>query len=180
MAISRANCTLRNMCGIQKMHNIWTLWNNLILWNNSILQNNLILRKTRFSGIQRFSELSENCRISSHQILTGKIDRSETAVEIMNHQQHKRADIYWYRNRYCYMNFNDHISTVSNLSVLMSKFDVMRPCNFHKVLKTSVLGFCRRPDLTEYCPISSFIIICMWSVYSISLKPWVNRKELKY
>ena len=36
------------------------------------------------------------------------------------------------------MNFNDQVSAVSNLSVLMSKFDVMRPCNFHKVLKTSV------------------------------------------
>ena len=38
------------------------------------------------------------------------------------------------------MNFNDYVSTVSNLSVVMSKFDVTRPCNFHKVLKNSVSG----------------------------------------
>ena len=37
------------------------------------------------------------------------------------------------------MNCNDYVSAVSNLSVLMSKFDVTRPSNFHKVLKTSVL-----------------------------------------
>ena len=43
-----------------------------------------------------------------------------------------------------------------------------------------VPGFCGRPDLTEYCLISSLIIICMWSVYSISLKPGVDRKELKH
>ena len=36
--------------------------------------------------IQRFSERCENCRVLSHQILTGKIDRLETALEIMNHQ----------------------------------------------------------------------------------------------
>ena len=35
-------------------------------------------------------------------------------------------------------NCNDYVSAVSNLSVLMSKFDVTRPSNFHKVLKTSV------------------------------------------
>ena len=33
------------------------------------------------SRLQRFSELCENCRVSSHQILTGKIDMSETALE---------------------------------------------------------------------------------------------------
>ena len=31
---------------------------------------------------------------------------------------------------------NDYVNVVSNLSVSMSKFDVMRPSNFHKVLKT--------------------------------------------
>ena len=36
------------------------------------------------------------------------------------------------------MNSNDYVSTVSDLSVPMSKFDVTRPSNFHKVLKTSV------------------------------------------
>ena len=36
--------------------------------------------------VQRFSELSENRRVASHQILTGRTDRSETALEIMNHQ----------------------------------------------------------------------------------------------
>ena len=36
------------------------------------------------------------------------------------------------------VNCNDYVSAVSNLSVLMSKFDVTRPSNFHKVLKTSV------------------------------------------
>ena len=38
--------------------------------------------------LYRGSELCKNCRISSHQILTGKIDRSrlEIALEIMNHQ----------------------------------------------------------------------------------------------
>ena len=36
------------------------------------------------------------------------------------------------------MNFNDHVSGVSNLSVKVSKFDVMRPYSFHKVLKTPV------------------------------------------
>ena len=32
----------------------------------------------------------------------------------------------------------DYINTISNLSFPMSKFDVMRPSNFHKVLKNSV------------------------------------------
>ena len=36
------------------------------------------------SDVQRFSELCENRRVSSHQILTGRTDRSETALEIMN------------------------------------------------------------------------------------------------
>ena len=38
------------------------------------------------------------------------------------------------------MNSNDYVSTVSGLSVPMSKFDVTRPSNFHKVLKTSVFA----------------------------------------
>ena len=37
---------------------------------------------------------------------------------------------------------HDYESAVSDLSVLMSKIDVMRPSNFHKVLKNSVfLGY---------------------------------------
>ena len=36
------------------------------------------------------------------------------------------------------MNFNDYASAVSDLSVLMSKFDVTRRCNFYRVLKTFV------------------------------------------
>ena len=55
------------------------------------------------------------------------------------------------------MNFNDHVSAVSNLSVLMSKFDVMRPCNFHKVLKTSV-----RIDVKLVC-----LFVCLF-VYLFS------------
>ena len=39
------------------------------------------------------------------------------------------------------MNNNDYINTVSDLSVPMSKFDMTRPSNFHRVLKTSVLIF---------------------------------------
>ena len=35
--------------------------------------------------VQRFSELCENCRVSSHQILTGRADGSETALKMMNH-----------------------------------------------------------------------------------------------
>ena len=36
------------------------------------------------------------------------------------------------------MNSNDYVSTVSDLSVPLSNFDVTRPSNFHKVRKTSV------------------------------------------
>ena len=44
----------------------------------------------------RFSELCENRRVSSHQMLTGRTDRLETALEIMNdhaRQKHKGADV---------------------------------------------------------------------------------------
>ena len=37
------------------------------------------------------------------------------------------------------MNSNDYASVVSDLSVIMSKFEVTRPYNFHEVLKTSVI-----------------------------------------
>ena len=48
--------------------------------------------------IQRFSELCENCRVLSHQILTVKTDLSETALEIMNHHAGKEQmlDVYKY------------------------------------------------------------------------------------
>ena len=39
------------------------------------------------------------------------------------------------------MNSNDYVSVASDLSVIMSKFEVTRPYNFHKVLKTSVTKF---------------------------------------
>ena len=46
------------------------------------------------------------------------------------------------------MNINDYVSVVSRLSVIMSKFEVTRPYNFHKVLKTSVLNIRPVPDKT--------------------------------
>ena len=39
--------------------------------------------------LQRFSELYEKCRVLSHQMLTGRTDRSETALEIMNDHAHQ-------------------------------------------------------------------------------------------
>ena len=38
----------------------------------------------RSPEIQRFSELCENRRVSSHHMLIGRTDRSETALEIVN------------------------------------------------------------------------------------------------
>ena len=43
------------------------------------------------------------------------------------------------------MNSNDYINVVSELSVLMSKFDVTRPSNFHEVPKTSILSVQGKP-----------------------------------
>ena len=49
-------------------------------------------------ALQRFLELCENCRVLSHQILTGKTDRSETALEIINHHAGRSRcyDVYKY------------------------------------------------------------------------------------
>ena len=47
------------------------------------------------------------------------------------------------------MNHNDYVSVVSNLSVLMPKFDVMIFSNFHKVLKNLAV-FSSKIRLFEY------------------------------
>ena len=62
------------------------------------------------------------------------------------------------------MNSNDYVSVVSDLSVVMSKSEVTRPNNFHKVLKTSVsvtnaIVF----DLTlYYMQRTSFAVCCFY------------------
>ena len=89
-----------------------------------------MLRSTSYE-LQRFSELCENQRVSSYQILKGRTDRQETTLRIMNDQTRKGIDIVT-------LTAMITVSTVSDVSVPMSKFDVTRPSNFHKVLKTSV------------------------------------------
>ena len=155
--------------------------------------------------VLRFSELCENCGVSSHQILTVRTDRPETALKIMNPQSRTYFDIghgwseiafrwscgscnnistcipplYWgvwqfiilsvasglsvlpvkswcdqtlqfsqSSENLCTMTFTGidivgwttmfTLNSISKLSVLVSKVDVTRPSNIHKVLKNSV------------------------------------------
>ena len=48
---------------------------------------------TRVLCLQRFSELCENRRVSSHQILKGRTDRQKTTLRVMNDQTCKGGDV---------------------------------------------------------------------------------------
>ena len=66
-------------------------------------------------------------------------------------------------------------SIFRNTAILRNNSILRNNLILGKTRFSGIPGFCGRPDLTEYRPISSFV----WSVYSISLKSGVDRKELK-
>ena len=91
-----------------------------------------------YDCLQRFSELCENLRVSSHQILTSELTvwkpRLRNHCSLCNNIStctSKHPPLYV---------TGDSLSQVRFLTCqfYQSKFDVTRPCNFHKVLKTSV------------------------------------------
>ena len=60
-----------------------------------------------------------------------------------------------------------NIWTLRNTTILGNNWILRNNSILGKTRFSGIQGFCRRPDLTEYHLISSFIIICMWSVYAV-------------
>ena len=89
--------------------------------------------------IQRFSELCENLRVSSNQVLTSEL--TGWKPRLRNHcSSCNNISTSTSKHRSFYVT-GDSLSPVRfpTCQFYQSKFDVTRPCNFHKVLKTSVL-----------------------------------------
>ena len=88
--------------------------------------------------LQRFSELCENLRVSSHQILTSEL--TGWKPRLRNHCSSCNNISTCTSKHPSFYVTGDSLSPVrfSTCQFYQSKFDVMRPCNFHKVLKTSV------------------------------------------
>ena len=90
------------------------------------------------NSVQRFSELCENLRVSSHQILT--LELTGWKPRLRNHcSSCNNISICTSKHPPLYV-IGDSLSQVRfpSCQFYQSKFDVTRPCNFHKVLKTSV------------------------------------------
>ena len=88
--------------------------------------------------VQRFSELCENLRVSSQQILTSEL--TGWKPRLCNHcSSYNNISTCTSKHPSFYVT-GDSLSPVRfpTCQFYQSKFDVTRPCNFHKVLKTSV------------------------------------------
>ena len=88
--------------------------------------------------LQRFSELCENLRVSSDQILT--LELTGWKPRLRNHcSSCNNISTCTSKHPPLYVT-GDSLSQVRfpTCQFYQSKFDVTRPCNFHKVLKTSV------------------------------------------
>ena len=88
--------------------------------------------------LQRFSELCENLRVPSHQILTSEL--TDWKPRLRNHCSSCNNISNCISKHPPFYVTGDSLSQVRfpTCQFYQSKFDVTRPCNFHKVLKTSV------------------------------------------
>ena len=95
----------------------------------------------RSAAVQRFSELCENLRVSSHQILTSEL--TGWKPRLPNHYSSCNNISTCTSKHPPFYVTGDSLSQVRfpTCQFYQSKFDVTRPCNFHKVLKTSVQRF---------------------------------------